>query len=163
MTVMSIFAWVLTLLLFATGFVGVMIPLLPGTTLIFAGVVLHKLLVPAALSWTVVGWLGFFWALSLVLDIGGVLIGTRLGGGSKWGMTGAGGGAMIGAFISVPAVILGTMLGAVLAERLAHRRDLRRTLTAGLGAGLGFALGFVGRMACALVIIGGFLLATVRF
>ncbi len=160
---MSVLIWSLTVLFFGAGLIGVLLPLVPGTTLIFAGVVIHKLLAPASLSWATVGWLAVFWALSLLFDFAGVLIGTRLAGGSKWGMTGAGGGAVIGAFISVPALILGTMLGAVIAEKLAHQRDLRRTLLAGVGAGLGFVLGFVGRLACALVIIAGFLLATVRF
>ncbi len=159
MTVMSTLAWGLTVLLLVAGLLGVLVPLLPGTTLIFAGVVLHKLLLPASISWVTVGWIAFFWLLSLVLDLAGVLIGTRLGGGSKWAMMGAGGGAAIGAFVSLPALLLGTMLGAILAERLAHKRNLRELLLAGAGAGLGFLLGFVSRLACAVAMIGLFVVS----
>ncbi len=151
---MTTLAWSLTILLLTVGFVGVLLPLLPGTTLILVGVVLHKLLLPASISWWVVGSIALFWLLSLALDLAGVMIGTRLGGGSKWAMMGAGGGATIGAFVSLPALLLGTMLGAILAERLARKRNLRELLLAGAGAGLGFLLGFVGRLTCAVAMLG---------
>jgi len=157
---MTYLAWGLTTLLLLAGLVGTVLPLLPGTTLIFAAVLLHKLvLVPDSLSWAAVAWIGGVWLVSLVLDVAGVMIGTRLGGGSKWGMAGAGGGAAVGAFISLPALLLGTVLGAILAEKLAHRRDLRATLTAGLGAGLGFLAGLVGRIGCAVAMLGLFVTA----
>ncbi len=156
---MTYLAWGLTVALILVGLAGTVLPLLPGTTLILAAVVLHKLLLPATLSWIMVAWVSAFWLLSVLIDFGGVMIGTRLGGGSKWGMAGAGGGAAIGAFISVPALILGSVLGAALAERLIHRRDLRATLTAGLGAGLGFLAGLAGRVMCALVMVGLFVTA----
>ncbi len=156
---MTVLAWCLTVALVLAGLAGTVLPLVPGTTLIFAAVVLHKLLLPATVSWVMVAWVGAFWLLSLLIDVGGVMIGARLGGGSKWGMAGAGGGAALGALISVPALLLGTVLGAVLAERLIHRRDLRATLTAGLGAGLGFLAGLAGRVLCALVMVGLFVTA----
>ncbi len=156
---MTYLAWCLTAALLLVGLAGTVLPLVPGTTLVFAAVVLHKLLLPATLSWVAVAWVGAFWLLSLLVDFGGVIIGTRLCGGSKWGMAGAGGGAAVGAFLSVPALLLGSMLGAILAEKLVHRRDLRATLTAGVGAGLGFLAGLAGRVACALVMVGLFVTA----
>jgi len=159
---MPILVWSLTILLLAGGLVGAFLPLLPGTTLILAGVVLHKLLDPASLSWTSVGWIAFLWLLSLVLEVTGVMIGTRLGGGSKWAMVGAGGGALAGALVSVPALLLGTVLGAVFAERLARERNLRELLLAGMGAGLGFCFSYLGRLACACAMIGIFLFAALR-
>jgi hypothetical protein len=159
---MTIFAWILTAVLLLVGLAGVVLPLLPGTTLILIGVVLHKLLLPASLSWGTVGGIAALCLLSVAFDMAGVLIGTRLGGGSKWAMMGAGGGAFLGAFISIPALLLGTMLGAILAERLAHERRLRDLLLAGMGAGAGFLLGFVGRLACAVAMITVFLVAALH-
>ena len=159
---MPILDWSLTVLLLAGGLVGAVIPLLPGTTLILAGVVLHKLLAPASLSWLAVGGIALLWLLSLVLEVTGVMLGTRLGGGSKWGMLGAGGGALAGAMVSLPALLLGTMLGAILAERVARKRNLRELLLAGMGAGLGFAFSYLSRLACALTMIGVFILAALR-
>lgn len=159
---MTILVWCLTVVLLIGGLIGTLLPLLPGTTLIFAAVVVHKLLLPATISWGMVRWVALVWILSLAIDLAGVLIGTRLGGGSKWGMAGAGGGAVIGAFVSVPALLLGCVLGAMLAERLIHARNLRDTLKAGLGAGLGFLLGLLGRFMCGVAMIGLFLLAVAR-
>jgi len=159
---MPILDWSLTVLLLAGGLVGAVMPLLPGTTLILAGVVLHKLLAPASLSWLVVAWVALLWLLSLVLEVTGVMLGTRLGGGSKWGMVGAGGGALAGALVSVPALLLGTMLGAILAERVARKRNFRELLLAGMGAGLGFAFSYLSRLACALTMIGVFILAALH-
>lgn len=156
---MTILAWVFTAMLLLVGLVGTLLPLLPGTTLIFAAAVLHKLMLPATISWDVVGWIACLWVLSLLVDFACVLLGTRLGGGSKWGMAGAGGGAVVGAFVSVPALLLGSVLGAMLAEKLIHGRTLGDTLKAGLGAGLGFLLGTVGRLTCAVAMISVFLLA----
>ncbi|HTX64197.1 MAG TPA: DUF456 domain-containing protein [Opitutaceae bacterium] len=154
--------WSLTVLLLAGGLVGAVIPLLPGTTLILAGVVLHKLLAPGSLSWLAVGVVALVWLASLAVEVTGVMIGTRLGGGSKWGMVGAGGGALAGALVSLPALLLGTMLGAILAERVARKRGLRELLLAGLGAGLGFALSYLGRLACAVAMIAIFVGAALR-
>jgi uncharacterized protein YqgC (DUF456 family) len=162
MSLMTILAWCLTALLLLVGLIGTLLPLLPGTTLILVAAVLHKLMLPATISWGVVGGIACLWILSLLVDFACVLLGTRLGGGSKWGMAGAGGGAMVGAFVSVPALLLGSVLGAMLAEKLIHQRNLRDTLKAGLGAGLGFLLGTLGRLACAVAMISVFLVATLR-
>ena len=117
--------WSLTFLLTLIGLAGVVIPLLPGTTLIFVAMIVHKLLLPGDVSWMVIGWIAGFWLLSVIVDFGGVLLGTRLFGGGKWGMVGAGGGALIGMFFSFPMLLLGTVLGAV-QPRLPPRRRRRR-------------------------------------
>ena len=54
------------------------------------------LLLPADLSWLVIGFIALFWLLSIVADFGGVILGTRWFGGSKWGMAGASDGAFGG-------------------------------------------------------------------
>ncbi|HUL55333.1 MAG TPA: DUF456 domain-containing protein [Opitutaceae bacterium] len=162
MTALTILAWCLTTLLLLAGLIGTVVPLLPGTTLILAATVLHKLMLPATISWGAVGGIAALWLLSLLVDFACVLVGTRLGGGTKWGMAGAGGGAIVGAFVSVPALVLGSVLGAMLAEKIIHRRNLGDALRAGLGAGFGFFLGILGRLACAAAMIILFLVAVLR-
>lgn len=156
---LAIAIWSLTALLMLTGLVGVIVPLLPGTTLILIGVIIHKLVLPLDLSWLTVGFVALFWALSIVADILGTLLGTRWFGGTKWGMAGAGGGALVGVFFSLPALILGTVLGAVAAEKLLARRTGRQSLKAGLGAATGFVLSTVARLGCAVAMIALFLVA----
>lgn len=152
--------WILTATLMFVGLVGVVLPLLPGTTLILIGAVIHKLILPNDLSWLVIGFIALFWALSILADIGGVILGTKWFGGSKWGMAGASGGALVGVFFSLPALILGTVLGAMAAEKLVAKKTDQDALRSGFGAATGFVISTVARLACAGVMIGLFLVAT---
>lgn len=145
--------WTLTILLILVGLAGSVLPLLPGTTLIFAAVVLHKLLLPHTLGTVAVVWIGVFWFFSIVSDFVCTLVGARLLGGSKWGMTGAGGGAFVGMFFSLPAILLGTLLGAVAAEKLLGKRADRDALKSGLGAALGFLASTVVRVMFSLAMV----------
>jgi uncharacterized protein len=157
---LEVATWTLTLLLMLIGVVGVILPLLPGTTLILAAAIIHKLILPADLSWTAIGFIALFWILSVIADFGGVILGTRWFGGSKWGMAGASGGALVGIFFSLPALILGTIFGAIAAEKLLAKKTDRAALKAGVGAATGFVISTVARLACAVVMIALFLIAT---
>ena len=156
---LEIVTWVFTLSLMLVGLAGVFVPVLPGTTLILLAALVHKLILPADLSWLTLGFIAMFWLLSIAADIGGVILGTRWFGGSKWGMAGASGGALVGVFFSLPALILGTIFGAVAAEKLLAKQTDRAALKAGLGAATGFVISTVARLACAGVMIGLFLIA----
>ena len=145
---MELAVWSLTILFTFVGLVGVIVPLLPGTTLILVGMVLHKLLQPDSISWGAIVWIGVVWLISIVVDFLGVLVGTKLLGGGRWGMAGAGAGAVIGMFFSLPALLLGTVFGAVVAERYIAKKTGRESLRAGAGAALGFVLSAGGRLAC---------------
>lgn len=153
--------WTLTSLLLLAGLVGSVVPLLPGTTLVFVGVVLHKILLPASLSTAAVVWIGVFWVFSVLADFACTLVGARLFGGSKWGMTGAGGGALVGMFFSLPALLLSTIFGAIAAEKLLGKRTDRDALKSGLGAALGFLASTFVRLLCALAMIALFLYAAI--
>lgn len=151
--------WSLTATLMLAGLAGVIVPLLPGTTLILAGAVVHKLAVPGSLSWLTVGFIAAFWLLSIIADFGGAILGTRWFGGSKWGMAGASGGAFIGLFFSLPGLVLGTIFGAMAAEKLLAKKDHRAALKAGAGAATGFVISLVARLVCAGAMIAFFLIA----
>lgn len=151
---MDFLYWSMVIILILGGLAGSVLPLLPGTTLILLGVLLQKWLMPGTLSSLAVVWIAVFWFMSIVTDIGGTLLGTRLFGGSKWGMAGAGGGAFVGMFISLPALLLGSILGAVVSEKWLGRRSHKDALRSGAGAAVGFLLAGVARVSCALVMIG---------
>lgn len=156
---MDYLVWALTISLMLLGLIGTIVPILPSTLLILGAVLIHKLLLPETLTWAAFGWITFFFVVSVVADIGCTLLGTRLFGGSKWGMAGAGGGAMLGMFFSLPALILGTIFGAMAAEKFAARRSHRETLRAGAGAAFGFVLSTIARLGCAIAMIALFFLA----
>lgn len=157
---LEVATWVLTLTLMLIGVVGVILPIIPGTTLILVAAVIHKLILPDDLSWIAIGFIALFWVLSIVADIGGVLLGTHWFGGSKWGMAGASGGALVGVFFSLPALLLGTILGAIAAEKLVAKKTDRQAFRSGFGAATGFVISTVARLACAGVMVGLFLVAT---
>jgi len=151
--------WVLTVTLMSIGVLGVIVPLLPGTTLILIAALVHKLVLPDDFSWWTFAVIGIFWAISIAAEIGGVILGTKWFGGTKWGMAGAGGGALVGMFFSLPALLLGTFLGAVLAEKLGAKQPDGASFKAGVGAATGFVLSTVARLGCALAMVGIFLVA----
>ncbi len=145
---MEIAVWSLTILFTLVGLAGVVIPLLPGTTLILIGMILHRILLPDSITWTAIVWIGVIWLISVIVDFLGVLVGTKLFGGGKWGMAGAGAGAVVGMFFSLPALILGTIFGAIAAERYIAKKTRRESLRAGAGAAVGFVLSTAGRLVC---------------
>lgn len=151
--------WSIAILLVLAGLFGSAVPLLPGPTLILLGVCFQKWLLPATLSGTAVVWVAVFWLLSVVGDIGCTMLGTRLFGGGKWGMAGATGGALAGMFFSLPALVLGSIFGAMAAEKWLGKKTNDDSLKAGAGAAVGFLLGTIARVACALVMIGLYLVA----
>jgi uncharacterized protein YqgC (DUF456 family) len=159
---LEIATWTLTLVLMLVGVAGVIVPLLPGTTLILAAAIIHKLLLPGDLSWLPIGFMTVFWMFSIAADIGGVILGTKWFGGSKWGMAGASGGAFVGLFFSLPALLLGTIFGAMAAEKLLAKKTDGEALKAGFGAAAGFVISTIARLACAVVMIALFLIATLN-
>lgn len=150
---MDILIWTLCILFLVTGLVGSVVPILPGTTLMLLAVLLQKWLLPETLTWSLVGWVAVFWLVSIVCDFVTTLIGTRLFGGTRWGMAGATGGAFAGMFFSLPMIILGTVLGAAVAEKWLAKRTYRQSMKAGAGAAVGFLLGTVARLGCAVIIV----------
>jgi len=156
---LEIATWCLTLTLMLIGFAGVIVPILPGTTLILLAALLHKWIQPHDLTWMAIGFITLFWFLSVLADIGGVLLGTRWFGGSKWGMAGASGGAFVGIFFSIPVLILGTMLGAVVAEKWLAKKTHGAAFKSGVGAAVGFVISTVARFGCACVMIALFLIS----
>ena len=151
--------WTLTALFMLAGLAGTLVPLVPGTLFILVAAILHKLLQPLSVSWAVIGWVAALWFLSIVVDLVCTLLGTRLFGGSKWGMAGAGGGALVGMFFSLPALLLGSILGAIAAEKLGAKRSDRDALRAGAGAAFGFVLSAAARFGCAVAMIAVFVIA----
>ncbi len=151
--------WVVTVCLMLIGVAGVIVPILPGTTLILGAAILHKVVLPEGISWAAIAWIAAFWALSVIADFGGVLLGTRWFGGSKWGMAGASGGALVGMFFSLPALVLGTICGAMAAEKWIAKKSGKESLRAGAGAAVGFVISTVVRLACGVVMIALFLVA----
>ncbi|HEY9154223.1 MAG TPA: DUF456 domain-containing protein [Opitutaceae bacterium] len=154
--------WSVSVILIGVGLVGVVLPLIPGTLIILVAALVHHWLRPQELSWTGVGVIAALWALSVLVEFGSMALGTRWFGGSKWGMAGASGGALVGMFFSLPLIVGGTVLGAVLAEKFLAKQTNTTALKAGMGAAAGFAFSLVARLVCAFAMVAAFLIFALR-
>ena len=160
---MTVLLWVAGVILVAVGLLGVVLPALPGTVLIFAGL----LLAAWAENFTRVGFgtlalIGAIGAASYGVDFAAAALGTRRLGASRRAMIGAGLGTIAGLFFGLPGIILGPFVGAVLGELSAHR-DLARAGRAGVAAWIGFAIGTAVKVGIAFLMIAIFLTALIAF
>jgi uncharacterized protein YqgC (DUF456 family) len=156
---MSILLWTLGVALVLVGFVGIVLPALPGHILIFAGLLLaawadHFTRVG---PWTL-GVIGLIGATSYVVDFLAAAIGVKRLGASRRAMTGAALGTVAGLFFGLPGVIIGPFVGALMGELTVHR-DWKRVGRAGLAAWIGFAIGIAVKVALAFVMVGIFVAA----
>ena len=160
---MTILLWVLAAVLVVIGLAGILLPALPGTILIFAGL----LLAAWADGFTRVGAgtltvVGVIAAASYGVDFVAAALGAQHLGASPRAMTGAALGTLLGLFFGLPGLILGPFVGAVLGELSAHR-DFGRAGRAGIAAWVGFAIGTAVKVALAFTMVAIFLAAMFFF
>jgi uncharacterized protein len=160
---MTALLWTLAVALIAIGLVGVVLPAVPGTMLIFAGLVLGAW----ADGFTRVGVgtlvvLGLLAAASYGIDFAAAALGAKRLGASRRAMAGAALGTLFGLMFGLPGLIVGPFLGALLGELTANR-DLRHASRMGVAAWVGFAIGMVAKVAVAFLMIGIFLAAMFVF
>jgi len=151
--------WSVTILLFAVGMFGTVVPLLPGTTIIFAAVVVHRLMLGEARSvgWWTLGGLLILTIISHILDFVSGSLGAKKFGATRWGAIGALVGTVIGMFFFPWGLIFGPLLG-VLAGELYSGQGL---LTAGRstwGTIVGATAGMIVQVIIGVVMISWFLL-----
>lgn len=148
--------WLLACVLVLAGLTGLLLPVLPGAPLLFAG-----LLVAAwAEDFAYVGAgtlavLAILAILAYAVDFGAAALGARRFGASKRAVAGAALGALVGLFFGLPGIFLGPFAGAVIAE-LTAQRGLREAGRAGLGATLGLVLGMAVKLGLAFSMLGVF-------
>ena len=155
----ALFLWFLAAVLIIIGLIGLMLPAIPGTPLIFVGL----LIAAWADDFDYVGIrtivvLAIIAFLSIAVDFWATMFGARKFGASKQAAIGALVGVGVGIFLGLPGVIFGPFIGAVIGELLA-RRDLAQATRAGIGATIGLVLGAALKLALAFAMIGVFTVA----
>ena len=152
--------WSLTLLFFVIGMIGTVIPLLPGTTIIFAAAVIHRVAMGEQYSvgWWTLGGLLLLTIVSHVLDFTSGSLGAKKFGATKWGALGGLIGTVVGMFFFPFGLILGPVLG-VLAGELLAGQELVRAGKSTWGTVLGTTAGMVANGVIGVVMIGWFLIA----
>lgn len=149
----------LAVLLVIIGLAGVVLPALPGTILIFAGLWLAAWADGfARVSEGTIIMLGVIAAGTYFVETVMMALGMKRLGTSRRAMAGAALGTIAGLFFGLPGLIIGPFAGAVLGELTAHG-DLGGAGRAGIAAWIGFAIGTVVKVGFAFMMIGVFLAA----
>ena len=146
---MELFWWVITIVCFAVGLLGTVVPFLPGTTIILAGAIIHRLMLGAdkSIGWTAISILVLLTLISYSLDFLSGYFGAKYFGATRWGTLGAVVGAIVGLFFGLIGIFVGPIIGALVGEFIAGKR----AVDAGR-AGWGTLLGTIGGMLSKLVI-----------
>jgi uncharacterized protein YqgC (DUF456 family) len=151
--------FVFAAILVVLGLAGTILPVLPGTLLVFAGLFVaawaEDFQRVGAVPLTIIGVLGL---LAWGADFVGSLLGAKRVGASPLALVGAAAGGLIGVFFGVPGVIVGPFVGAVAGEWFARGR-LRQAGKVGLGTWLGLLVAGVAKVALAFMMIGTFFAA----
>jgi uncharacterized protein YqgC (DUF456 family) len=151
--------WILAVVLILAGLAGIVLPGMPGTVLIFAGLLLagwaDDFMRVGAVTLVV---LGMLTVASYGIDFAAAALGAGRLGASKRAMMGAALGTALGLVLGLPGLILGPFIGAVLGE-LSTTRDLARAAGIGVGAWIGFIIGVGVKVGVAFLMIGIFLAA----
>lgn len=153
-------ALAIAILFFFGGFIGSFFPVVPGTLIVWLGVLIHKILLgPESVSWT------FFWfatAMTIaaqVIDLALGYWGARRFGASWQGAVGGIVGGIVGLlFLNIPGLFIGSIAG-VMAVEIARRKTLREAGRASVGMIIGGILGFAAKLGLAFVIIAGFFIS----
>jgi uncharacterized protein YqgC (DUF456 family) len=146
---MEILWWFITIVLFAVGMIGSVVPMLPGTTIIFAAALIHRIVLgpEKSVGWWTIAALALLTLLSYAFDVLAGYFGAKYCGATKWGTFGAIIGALVGLFFGIIGLFVGPVIGAIAGEFIAGKRmiDAER-------AGWGSLLGNIGGMIAKLVI-----------
>jgi uncharacterized protein YqgC (DUF456 family) len=156
--------WVLVWTLVGTGFLGCFLPLLPGTTLILAGVfAYHWLVAPAGAQLSA----ATLWGISLIMvashiaDVASALVGAKKYGASSRGVWGGLAGLVVGLAFGLPGLLLGPILGVVAGELLSGKQP-REAIASAWGTVVGNAAGILFRVVAGGTMVVWFVLAIRR-
>jgi uncharacterized protein len=151
--------WILSVVLIVAGVAGTVLPLLPGTALVLAGMVLGAWIDGfERVGGVTVGVLVALAVLSWVLEYVAGLLGAKRAGASKQALIGAALGTVVGLFMGLIGVFFMPLVGAAIGEYLA-RRDEQRAMRVGVATWLGILVGMAAKVGIAFVMIGVFVAA----
>jgi len=155
----SALLWLLSIALIGVGVAGVILPALPGTVLVWAGIVLGAWIDDfQRVGTTTLVVVTVLAALAWVLDYVAGLLGARKAGASRQALLGAAIGTVAGLFMGVVGVLFMPLVGAALGEYLAQK-DQARAVRVGVATWLGIMLGLLAKVVLAFIMVGLFVAA----
>ena len=148
--------WISAVLLVLIGLAGLILPMLPGTPLVYAGLI--------AAAWAedfqyvgvgTLAALGVLTVIAYFVDFAATAFGAKRFGATPKAAIGAAIGLLAGFFLGFIGLIVGPFVGAVMGELLGQR-SLGAASRAGMGATLGLVLGGAIKIALTFIMLGIF-------
>jgi hypothetical protein len=151
--------WILSITLILVGLAGIVLPALPGTLLVFAGIVLAAWIddFQRVGGWAV-GAVAVLALLAWLMDYVAAMLGAKRAGASRQALVGAALGTVAGVFMGLVGVLFMPLVGAAAGEFLA-RRDHGQALRVGVSTWVGLLVGMLAKFVLAFMMIGVFIAA----
>jgi uncharacterized protein YqgC (DUF456 family) len=144
--------WILSAALIVAGVAGTVLPALPGTLFVLAGIVLGAWIDDfSRVGWGAVAAVSVLAVVAWLLDYVAALLGAQRVGASRHAIIGA-------ALGTVAGLLFMPLVGAAVGEYMA-RRDEGRAVKVGVATWLGIMAGLVAKVVIAFIMIGIFLVA----
>jgi hypothetical protein len=156
---LTIALWSAVIALLALGIAGVVLPVLPGTVLIFGGILLGAWIDDFARisTWTVAV-AAVLTVISVICDYVAAALGAKRAGASRQAVIGAMLGTLLGIFSGLWGLIFMPLVGAAIGEYLVLR-DVQRAGQVGWATWVGLLLGTAVKIAIAFTMLGMFIAA----
>jgi uncharacterized protein YqgC (DUF456 family) len=153
--------WILSVGLIVVGIAGTVLPALPGTLFVLAGIVLGAWIDDfTRVGWGVLTVVMVLAVLAWVLDYVAGLLGAKKAGASRQAIVGAVLGTVAGLFMGIVGVLFMPLVGAAIGEYLAQRNH-GRALKVGVATWLGIMAGMVSKVVIAFMMVGLFMVALI--
>ncbi|MFN0186299.1 MAG: DUF456 domain-containing protein [Aquabacterium sp.] len=151
--------WILCAALILLGLAGTVLPVLPGTVLVWGGIVLGAWIDDfTRVGVTTVVVVSVLAVLAWGLDFVAGLMGAKKAGASKLALLGAAVGTVIGLFMGLVGVFFMPLVGATLGEYLAQK-DQTRAVNVGVATWIGIMVGLIAKVVLGFIMVGIFLAA----
>lgn len=151
--------WMLAVLLVFVGVAGTLLPALPGTPLVFVGLLIAAWIQDfEKVSGGTVAMLAVLTAASVLVDFAATALGVQRVGASPLAIVGATVGAVVGLFFGLPGIVFGPFAGAVVGELLAQR-SVEHAARAGIATWVALVVGTVARVGIVIAMMGVFAVA----
>jgi uncharacterized protein YqgC (DUF456 family) len=153
------FWWVLSAALIVVGLAGIVLPALPGTMLVLAGIVLGAWIDDfTRVGWFAIALVTVLAVLAWVMDYVAALLGAKRAGASRKAIIGAALGTVAGIFMGLVGVLFMPLVGAAIGE-FAAQKDHGRAVKVGVATWLGLLAGMLAKVVLAFTMVGIYVVA----
>ena len=150
------FLWILCAALILLGLAGTVLPVLPGTVLVWGGLVLGAWIDDfARVGITTVVVISVMAVLARGLEYVAGLMGAKKAGASKLALMGAAVGTVLGLFMGLVGVLFMPLVGAAVGEYVAQK-DQTRAVNVGIATWFGIMVGLIAKVVLAFIMVGIF-------